>query len=74
MAVDITYTCCYIHLECKFDFDFIYLPGSGSIELHEFVNVMLTKMQMMDTEDEIKKVFRVFDRDGNGYINAAELR
>ena len=50
------------------------VPGSGTIEPHEFVNVMLDKMQMMDTEDEIKKVFRVFDRDGNGFINAAELR
>lgn len=28
----------------------------------------------VSTEDEILDAFRVFDRDGNGYISAAELR
>ncbi|KAI0234487.1 Calmodulin [Lamellibrachia satsuma] len=27
-----------------------------------------------DSEDEIREAFRVFDRDGNGYISAVELR
>ena len=26
------------------------------------------------SEDEIREAFRVFDRDGNGYVNAAELK
>ena len=28
----------------------------------------------MDTAEEIKKVFQVFDRDGNGFIHADELK
>ena len=27
-----------------------------------------------DTEEEIKEAFKVFDKDGNGFISAAELR
>ena len=28
----------------------------------------------LDTEEEIREAFRVFDKDGNGFISAAELR
>lgn len=28
----------------------------------------------ISSEDEIKDAFRVFDKEGNGYISAAELR
>ena len=31
-------------------------------------------MHDTDTEEEIKEAFRVFDKDGNGFISAAELR
>jgi len=31
-------------------------------------------MKDTDSEEEIKEAFKVFDRDGNGYISAAELR
>ena len=31
-------------------------------------------MKDTDTEEEIKEAFRVFDKDGNGFISAAELR
>ena len=49
-------------------------PGNGKIELQEYIAVMLQKMQTMDTEDEIRKVFQVFDRDGNGFLSAGELK
>ena len=36
--------------------------GNGKISLQEFISVMLNKMKAMDTEDEIKNVFKVFDK------------
>ena len=36
--------------------------------------MMSRKMKETDSEDEIKEAFRVFDKDGNGFISAAELR
>ena len=35
---------------------------------------MAKKMRDSDSEDELREAFRVFDKDGNGYISAAELR
>lgn len=32
------------------------------------------KMADTDTEEEIREAFKVFDKDGNGFISAAELR
>ena len=32
------------------------------------------KMKDTDTEEELIEAFKVFDRDGNGLISAAELR
>ena len=36
--------------------------------------MMARKMKETDSEEEIREAFRVFDRDGNGYISASELR
>merc|ERR1719210_3027321 len=36
--------------------------------------MMARKMKDTDSEEEIREAFRVFDKDGNGYISAAELR
>ena len=36
--------------------------------------MMARKMKETDSEEEIKEAFRVFDKDGNGFISAAELR
>ena len=35
---------------------------------------MAKKMKDTDSEEEMKEAFRVFDKDGNGFISAAELR
>ncbi|KAJ9470792.1 Calmodulin [Diplonema papillatum] len=48
--------------------------GSGTIDLNEFLTLMSSRQHDIDTEEEIKEAFRVFDKDANGYISAAELR
>ncbi|EPQ04827.1 Calmodulin [Myotis brandtii] len=48
--------------------------GNGTIDLPEFLTMMARKMKDTDIEEEIREAFRVFDKDGNGYISAAELR
>ncbi|XP_066038744.1 calmodulin-like protein 3 [Chamaea fasciata] len=48
--------------------------GSGTIDFPEFLSLMARKMRDTDGEEEIREAFRVFDKDGNGYISAAELR
>ncbi|XP_024056310.2 calmodulin-like protein 12 [Terrapene carolina triunguis] len=48
--------------------------GSGTVDFPEFLSMMARKMRDTDSEEEIREAFRVFDRDKNGYISAAELR
>lgn len=48
--------------------------GNGTIDFPEFLTMMARKMKDTDTEEEIREAFRVFDKDGNGFISAAELR
>ena len=48
--------------------------GSGTIDFPEFLTMMARKMKDTDNEEEILEAFKVFDKDGNGFISAAELR
>ncbi|KAI8508559.1 PREDICTED: calmodulin-alpha-like isoform X1 [Branchiostoma belcheri] len=48
--------------------------GSGTIDFPEFLMVMAKKQRDADNEKEIREAFRVFDKDGNGFITASELR
>jgi calmodulin len=48
--------------------------GSGTIDFPEFLTMMARKMKDTDSEEEIKEAFKVFDKDRNGFISAAELR
>lgn len=49
-------------------------PGNGTIEFNEFLHMMSKKMKETDKEEELKEAFRVFDRNSDGFISAAELR
>ncbi|KAF9649947.1 putative calmodulin [Thelephora ganbajun] len=48
--------------------------GDGTIDFREFLTMMAMKMNDADSGEEIKEAFKVFDRDGSGYISAAELK
>ncbi|CAF4809578.1 unnamed protein product, partial [Rotaria magnacalcarata] len=47
---------------------------NGTIDFPEFLTLMARKMKDTDSEEEIREAFRVFDKDGNGYISVDELR
>ena len=46
----------------------------GNWQTAEFLTMMARKMKDTDSEEEIREAFKVFDKDGNGTISAAELR
>ena len=46
----------------------------GTIDFKEFLTLMSRKTRDADSQDELREAFKVFDKDGNGYISAAELR
>ena len=50
------------------------VDGSGSMEFPEFCVMMVKKMAETDTENEIREAYRVFDKDGDGYITRSEMR
>lgn len=47
--------------------------GNGTIDFPEFLAMMVRKTKDMDSEEELKQAFKLFDKDGNGFISAAEL-
>ncbi|KAI5330340.1 hypothetical protein PRUPE_5G214100 [Prunus persica] len=49
--------------------------GNGSVEFDELVSAILPDMneEILGNQEQLLEVFRSFDRDGNGYITAAEL-
>ncbi|KAL9657491.1 hypothetical protein ABK040_016757 [Willaertia magna] len=48
--------------------------GNGTIDFKEFLVLMQKKMNDNESEDEVVEAFKVFDRDNDGVISAAELR
>ena len=52
----------------------LIISGNGTIDFPEFLTMMAKKMKDTDSEEELKEAFRVFDKDGNGFISAAELK
>ena len=48
--------------------------GNGTIDFPEFLTMMARKMKDSDSEEKNRETFRVFDKDGNGFITAVELR
>jgi calmodulin len=48
--------------------------GNGKIGFPEFLNMMSHSEGEAAEEESLKEAFNMFDKDGDGYINAAELR
>merc|ERR1711988_1174382 len=48
--------------------------GNGTIDFPEFLSLQARKMKDTDTEEELIEAFKIFDRDGSGFISVAELR
>lgn len=48
--------------------------GSGNISFNEFAVLMSSKMKAVDTEEDVRDAFRVFDINGTGVLSALELR
>merc|ERR1711957_315147 len=47
--------------------------GSGEIEFSEFLEVMCAKLSDKNTKEEIDRVFKLFDKDRNGTLEADDL-
>lgn len=52
----------------------VHYNWNPALTLAEFLTMMARKMKDTDSEEEIREAFKVFDRDNNGFISAAELR
>eukprot|EP00937_MAST-01D_sp_MAST-1D-sp2_P004005 g4005.t1 len=48
--------------------------GSGSIDFLEFLTMMARKMKDKDSDQEIKACFKLFNKDGRGYVTREQLR
>lgn len=48
--------------------------GGGEIDFYEFLVLMGNKMRDLKKNEEVFNMFRVFDRDRNGFISAEELK
>ncbi|XP_055878779.1 calmodulin-like isoform X1 [Biomphalaria glabrata] len=47
---------------------------NGQIDFADFLTLMATTMIRRESPEDLLQAFQVFDREGNGYISAAELR
>ena len=54
--------------------DEVDADDDGAIDFTEFLSMMACKMKSTGGEEKIKETFRSLDKDGNGYISAAELQ
>ncbi|KAM6437412.1 uncharacterized protein PHA67_024167 [Liasis olivaceus] len=48
--------------------------SNGKVDFPEFLSLMAKRTRGSDSEEEIREAFRVFDRNGDGYISTAELQ
>jgi calmodulin len=49
------------------------VDGNGTIDFDEFLTMMSKKMRETDRDEEIRQAFKVFDKNGDGYVTSDEL-
>lgn len=64
-----SYTDSFTHL-----FSVQLFLGNGVIDFEEFLEMIVKEMNKTDTEEEMREAFKIFDRSGNGFITAKELK
>lgn len=64
-----SYTDSFTHL-----FSIPIFLGNGVIDFEEFLEMIVKEMNKTDTEEEMREAFKIFDRSGNGFITAKELK
>uniref|UniRef100_A0A8C4T403 EF-hand domain-containing protein n=2 Tax=Erpetoichthys calabaricus TaxID=27687 RepID=A0A8C4T403_ERPCA len=47
--------------------------SNGIVDFTEFLTLMVKRIKELDSEEEIREAFKVFDKDGDGSISAEEL-
>ena len=50
------------------------IDGNGTIDFAEFLTTMTRKRKDSYSEKEVNEIFRIFDKDGNGFITTEEVR
>lgn len=48
--------------------------GTGDIDFEEFLDLMTVKLGESDSEEDVRKVFNLFDDDKTGYISMQNLK
>jgi calmodulin len=48
--------------------------NNKSIEFPEFLELMSRKMKDVDTEEEMMEAFKIFDKDGNGFVSKDDIK
>ncbi|XP_052081213.1 neo-calmodulin-like [Mytilus californianus] len=60
--------------ELKKIVDEIDIDGDGRVTFDEFLTIMTKQFCSKETARDIREAFRVFDKDGKGYLTVSEFR
>ena len=58
----------------SFNLSELLVLGDGTVNFKEFMMMINKELEMQDNEQELIEAFKVFDREGNGFINSREVR